>query len=281
MIEIRWVADAFPSLRDIEAIQGGGQKFIYRAAHPIDGDVVLKFFKPGTDTDTVQREIMAVQRVSSPRVPKIFETGSLSTPVGECAWLREQRIAGESLRSRLQRGPLNTQELLRLAHQMATTLRDAEQASIVHRDVKPDNIMLDHAGNFWLLDFGIARHLTMTSLTADTLIFGKFTPGYAPPEQTRNQKPLIDSRADMFALGVTLVEAATGVHPFWNGASDALVALTRAEKDPIPRQMWPVQKADLLADLLDAMTKKRRDQRCKDMQEVLNWLEDVISLETP
>ncbi|MFX8601132.1 serine/threonine protein kinase, partial [Acinetobacter baumannii] len=74
--------------------------------------------------------------------------------------------------------------------------------------------MIDLNGDFWLLDFGIARHLAMSSLTADFRTFGKFTPGYAPIEQWRNLKSEIDSRSDMFALGVTIIEASTGVNPF-------------------------------------------------------------------
>jgi len=280
LLDSAGVQAAFPELTNVVQIPGGAQKAVFSAMHQTDGEVVIKVFQPGTDAETVSREILAVQNINSARIPRIFETGTVPTPAGDCAWVREQRISGESLHSRLQRaGPLSKDEVLKLAHQLAATLRDAEAAKIVHRDIKPENIMVDSTGDFWLVDFGIARHLTMRSLTADARIFGKFTPGYAPPEQARNVKGQIDSRADMFAFALTLIEAATGVHPFWDGAKDAMEALTRSETQPIPRQLLPVKSAESLADLLDTMTKKRRDQRCRNMQEVLDWIEDIVTEE--
>jgi serine/threonine-protein kinase len=80
----------------------------------------------------------------------------------------------------------------------------AEAVSIVHRDVKPANIIVDPQGEFWLIDFGVARHLDLDSLTATAAPGGCGTIGYAPAEQCRNDKPDIDARADLFALGVTL-----------------------------------------------------------------------------
>jgi len=99
--------------------------------------------------------------------------------------------------------------VLKLGLQVMEALERAERSQIVHRDVKPENIMQDSAGGFWLLDFGIARHLDLSSLTASGLPYRKMTLGYAPPEQCRNFKREIDSRADLFALGVTMHECAT------------------------------------------------------------------------
>jgi serine/threonine protein kinase len=107
------------------------------------------------------------------------------------------------------------QSVLRLGLHVLEALERAETVQIVHRDVKPDNIMCDGEGNFWLLDFGIARHLELSSLTPTASPFGKMTLGYAPPEQCRNVKGDIDSRADLFALGVTLHECATGRNGFF------------------------------------------------------------------
>ena len=135
------------------------------------------------------------------------------------------------MRDVLTSGPLDPHSVLRLGLHILEALEKTEDAKIVHRDVKPDNIMIDEAGGFWLLDYGIARHLELTSLTATGLPFGKMTLGYAPPEQCRNVKTEIDSRADLFALGVTLHECATGKNGFFDPPPrDNLEILRRVER---------------------------------------------------
>ena len=176
-----WIARAFPDLSNINLLAQGGQKIVFSAIHPSDGDVVLKIIHPSQNLEGVRREILAVQRIGSARVPQILEVGQINTQMGPSVWIREQRIIGVSLRERLQQGPLTIGELLRLGVQTLEALAEAERVSIVHRDVKPENIMVDVNGNYWLLDFGISRHLAMSPLTPMTSPFGKFTLGYAPP----------------------------------------------------------------------------------------------------
>src|SRR5690606_10231964 len=103
-------------------------------------------------------------------------------------------------------------DVVRLSLHTLETLAAAETANVVHRDVKPGNIISCTDGSFWLIDFGIARHLNLHSLTDSNQLWGKGTPGYAPPEQMRNAKPSIDGRSDLFALGVTIYEAASGAN---------------------------------------------------------------------
>lgn len=175
-----WIARAFPDLSNINLLGQGGQKLVFSALHPSDGDVVLKIIHPSQNLEGVRREILAVQRIGSPRVPRILDVGQINTQIGLSVWIREQRIIGVSLRERLQQGTLVVDELLRLGVQTLDSLGAAERAHIVHRDVKPENIMVDVSGNYWLLDFGISRHLSMSPLTPLTQPFGKFTLGYAP-----------------------------------------------------------------------------------------------------
>ena len=157
---------------------------------------------------------------------------------------------------------------------MLDVLAHAERIRIVHRDIKPDNIVMDSNGDFWLLDFGIARHLDMSALTPDMSVFGKFTPGYAPAEQFRNLKDDIDGRADQFALGVTVYEMSTGTNPFIDGAADWLERCKRAEVEPLPRLSLPIKDPEGFANLVDTMTKKRRDQRCPTVAEALLWAQE-------
>lgn len=279
MLPLGWVTANFPDLSNVAAIGPGGQKYVYSCDHPTDGPVVLKILHAHVDQNTLDREILAVDQVQSPRVPRIFETGRVSTPVGDSFWIREERVDGQTLRQRLSAGPLSPAELLRLATQMLEALAAAETANIVHRDVKPENIIVDASGDFWLLDFGIARHLTMRSLTADARVFGKFTLGYAPIEQIRNIKGQIDGRADMFALGMTLVEASTGANPFVAGAATDQEVLNRTDLGVVPRVVVALRDASGFADLIEVMTKRRRDQRCPTVQDALSWINVICARE--
>jgi serine/threonine-protein kinase len=192
-IDLTWLQTSFPDLSAFRPLGEGGQKLVLAATHKLDGEVVLKIVHPRTDPEAVRREILAVQQIKSPRVPRILDQGTATTNFGPCVWLREERVSGETVRSMLANGPLPVGDILRLALHIMEALESSERAQIVHRDVKPDNIMRDASGGFWLLDFGIARHLDLLSLTATALPFGKMTLGYAPPEQCRNFKANIDS----------------------------------------------------------------------------------------
>ncbi len=193
--------------------------------------------------------------------------------LGQCVWLREVRIAGATLRERLSLGRLNPVDVLRLGLHMLEALAQAEEAAIVHRDVKPENIMRDMRGDYWLLDFGVARHLTLASLTATAAPLGKFTPGYAPPEQFKNYKSDIDARSDLFALGVTLYESAMGVNPFVG--SDMLTTLNNVEKRRLPPLTLAIAGSSELKDLVCAMTQKRRDHRPDGASEALAWMREI------
>lgn len=214
-VDPNWLRQHFPELNDLQPLAAGGYKQVIAARHPGDGEVVLKLIRPGVNPEEIRREILAVQRVRSPRVPRIFDDGIVSSQLGDVIWIREQRIPGQSVRQVLGAAPMSIPDLMRMGIQILEALADAEAVGIVHRDVKPDNIIRDTACNYWLLDFGIARHLELSSLTATAAPFGKLTLGYAPPEQCRNIKADIDGRADLFALGITLYECATGTHPFY------------------------------------------------------------------
>jgi eukaryotic-like serine/threonine-protein kinase len=277
---MNWVPAAFPQLQGITNLAQGGQKFVFAATHPSDGDVVLKIIQPTQPSETVRREILAVNTVQSPRVPRILEAGLVPTPMGQCIWIREQRILGVSLRERLRQGPLSAAEILKLTHNVLEALEQAEKVKIVHRDVKPDNIMVDGNGDYWLLDFGIARHLSMTPLTATASPWGKFTPGYAPVEQFRNFQKDINSQADLFALGITIYECATGKNPFVDGAANALEVLRRVENTALAPLSLPIKASDSFKDLLSSMTQKKRAHRPASIADALTWIQDIIKAET-
>jgi serine/threonine protein kinase len=279
-VDLTWLQAAFPALTEFHPLGQGGQKVVIAAKHATDGAVVLKIIHPKTDAETVRREILAVQQVQSPRVPRILEQGEVDTHLGRCVWLREQQILGETVRAMLQAGALPPQSVLRLGLHVMEALERAEAVQIVHRDVKPDNIMCDAIGNFWLLDFGIARHLELSSLTATASPFGKMTLGYAPPEQCRNVKGDIDSRSDLFALGVTLHECATGKNGFFDPPPrDQLEILRRVERFVLPPVTLPVAGAEEFREFLNALTQKNRIHRPRNVNEAMEWLREMCSRE--
>ena len=240
---------------------------------------MLKLMHPNSDIERTIRELVAVARVQSARVPAILDQGTIPTPVGDCFWFREQRIYGHTVREVLANGPFSTSGLLRLALHVSETLVAAEAVNIVHRDVKPDNVILDLAGNYWLIDFGLARHLGLESLTATVNVFGHVTWGYAPLEQCRNMKQEIDSRADLFALGVTLYECATGINPFRAGARSPLEVLQRVENGNLPRLRLSFPSASNFADLVASLTQRQRVHRPQNAREAYEWIKDICDRE--
>jgi serine/threonine-protein kinase len=276
MITVAWLAQQFPALSAFTPLADGGQKWVFTATHKDEGEVVLKLIKPSPDGgERVRREILAVQQVQSARVPRVMDAGLVQTPLGPLVWLREQRISGESVRQVVQRGPMAQEEVVRLGLHVLEALADADRARIVHRDVKPDNIMRGADGAFWLLDFGIARHLDLASLTATAALGGVGTLGYAPPEQFRNKKRDIDGRADLFALGVTMIECLTARHPFRDGARDPHEVVRRIEGAPVTVPPVPGATGQKLSDILRALTQRRLDCRPASVSETLTWMREV------
>ncbi|MDE3180836.1 MAG: serine/threonine protein kinase [Acidobacteriota bacterium] len=272
-----WLTAQFPDLTGIAALGGGGFKRVFSARHAKEGNVVLKLIHPQQSLETTRREILAVNQVQSQRVPKIIAVGQITTPLGNSVWFLEQRVMGATVREMLRAGPLSTQSLLKLALHILETLASAEAVRIVHRDVKPENLICDATDDFWLIDFGIARHLQLQSQTASGLPFGKMTMGYAPPEQCNNVKSEIDSRADLFALGVTMYECADGRHPFLHPPASFVEVLRRVESLPLVPLQFSFPAGREFWDLLDAMTKKRRDHRPRSAREAFEWMQEIFS----
>jgi serine/threonine protein kinase len=276
----KWLESTFPELSAFKPLGQGGQKTVYEVNHKVEGTMVLKIIHPRTDVQSVEREILAVKQVRSPRVPKILAHGTCASNLGDCIWFREQLIVGRPVRDVLASGPMDPHSVLRLGLHILEALEKTEDSKIVHRDVKPDNIMLDQAGDFWLLDYGIARHLELSSLTATGLPFGKMTLGYAPPEQCRNVKTEIDSRADLFALGVTLHECATGKNGFFDPPPrDQLEILRRVERFVLPPVALAIAEQKSFQDLLHSMTQKSRVHRPRNIESALTWLQEICAKE--
>jgi serine/threonine-protein kinase len=259
------------TLTNVSQIARGGQKVVYSATHPTYGSIVLKlFFKMDARS---QREIEISENSDFGCVPTIYETEHVIYEGADTLCIFEQRVDGEELRKRIVRGDYFTlKEAADFLEQGLTFIKQLEGKSIVHRDIKPENIIVSASGIVYFLDFGIARILGVPSLTKTEAIAGPHTAGYAAPEQFNNLKSDIDSRADLFSIGVVTYECLTGKNPFRDGATSHLDILQRTETiTPISFQIQGDTQQQFMG-LLSSLMGKFPSRRPKDAAQALNWL---------
>ena len=278
--DIKWLQNQFPDLSKFQPLAPTGQKEVFAADHHTEGAVVLKIFKPGSNVERIQREMEAPLKVKSPRVPKVADFGRMKSPTGDIIWLREKKIAGQSLKDLLKaKGRLDATATFKIALDVLEVLAAAEAADVVHRDIKPGNIIIAPDGSAWVIDFGLARHLDMESVTPSSHKLAPCTPGYAPVEQFTNQKRDVDGRADLFATGVTLFECLEGENPFTVGATGWKDILDRVTNNKLPR-VKSKEVSDDFADLIEAMTRTKAEHRPAKAAQAFQWIREIASKQT-
>jgi serine/threonine-protein kinase len=256
---------------NITQIARGGQKVVYSATHPIYGGVVVKlFFKIDSRSE---REIKIGTDFSFDCVPSVFETGQISYMGSNTIYLIEQRIDGEELRKRIMRSERFTlKEAINFLEQGLIFIKQLEAKKIIHRDIKPENIIISASGKVYFLDFGIARILGAPSLTKTDAIMGPNTPGYAAPEQFNNQKSIIDSRADLFSIGVVTYECLSGKNPFREAAASIFDILHNIETvTPVSFRIAGDTQHQFMG-LLSSLMGKYPSRRPNYATQALNWL---------
>ncbi|SEU37197.1 serine/threonine-protein kinase [Nonomuraea wenchangensis] len=183
----------------------------------------------------------AVRLRSHENILAIYDVVSDGLP-----WIVMELIDGSSLAEHLdEHGPLPVEQATRVAGALLAALGAAHRAGIVHRDVKPANVMLSTDGRVLLTDFGIALHTTDTTLTTTGMLIG--SPEYMAPERLRGTDEL--PAGDLFSLGATLYQAVEGVSPFRRDTQPAALTAVLLEEPPPPRRAGPL--APLITRLLD------------------------------
>lgn len=260
------------SYSNVFLIARGGQKIVFSACHAQYGDVVIKlYFRP--DDPRSQREINIGLHAKLPAIPLIYETGHIIYENSDTVYIIEEKIHGEELRKKLARGErFSLKQAVDFLEQSLNFIASIETIGIVHRDIKPENIIISDDGKVFFLDFGIARVLNMPSLTKTEAIMGPHTPGYAAPEQFNNIKKEIDSRADIFSIGVVTYECITGQNPFREGTSNALEVLQKTETITPAIYSIPGDTQKQFMALLSSMMSKYPSRRPKNAEQALRWL---------
>ena len=261
-----------------ERLGTGGMGVVFRARDRRLGRLVaLKFLPPRLSGDahakkrflTEARAAAALQHANVCTVHEIGETAE------EELYIAMAFVEGESLRDLIERGPLPLEQALDIARQMARGLECAHQHGIVHRDVKPANVMVGTDGVVRLVDFGVAK------LADSTLTNPGFTPGtaaYMAPEQVRGED--VDHRADLWALGAVVYEMLTGQRAF-PGETDAVVLHAIIELTPAAvRASRPEIRAALEAVVSRALAKPReqRFQSAREFHDALRLANDGETL---
>ena len=256
----------------IELMARGGQKIVFDGVHNSYGETVIKLYFQLNDPRSL-REIQIERDLNLSMVPKIYETGTIEYEGTETLYIIEQKVKGTELRKVLESGKrFSLEEAVTFLEQGLEFIACIENKGIVHRDIKPENIIRADDGRISFLDFGIARILGADSLTRTGAMMGPHTPGYAAPEQFNNLKKEIDSRADIFSLGVVTYECITGKNPFREGSINALEVLQKTETiTPVQYSSKGDTQSQFMA-LLGAMMGKYPSRRPRTAKQAIDWL---------
>ncbi|MBG9944959.1 Stk1 family PASTA domain-containing Ser/Thr kinase [Brevibacillus formosus] len=235
-------------------VGGGGMAIVYKAKDLIlNRPVAVKVLRSqfGTDEDFVnrfRREAQAVASLSHPNVVGVYDVGQ----DGDTHYMVMEYIEGYTLKEVIiQRGALPVEEAVRIAEQICDALDHAHQNQIIHRDIKPHNIMIGKNGRVKVTDFGIARAVTSATITHTNAMLGSVH--YFSPEQARGG--ITGEKSDIYSLGIVLYEMVTGELPF-SGDSPISVALKHLQEPlPEPRQVNPAIPQSVENVILKALVK--------------------------
>lgn len=266
----------------IELIGKGGMGEVFLARDSVlDRKVALKFLPDELESDPRTRERFVREAKSAaaldhPFICKIYETGEHRGKT----FIAMEYIEGKTLKDRMEQEPVALRDAIRITLEIAEALENAHKAGIVHRDVKPANIMISSQGHTKVMDFGLAKRilpgagpegltktLTQASITERGSIAG--TVAYMSPEQARGDT--IDTRSDIFSLGIILYELISGKHPF--SKPSPIETLTSILRDQIPApHIKPKSINPVLNPILRKALAKNLDERYANISEFVSDL---------
>jgi serine/threonine protein kinase len=257
----------------LEEIGAGATGVVYKA---LDGEVgemlAIKILKPeycahADGLERFRREILLSRDIGHPNVARIYH-------LGDCEgrkYLAMKLIEGMTLARLMQQGgPLPLSRAIAIARKLAGALEAAHTQHVIHRDVKPQNVLIDRQGEPYLTDFGLARLMSAPGMTHAGVFLG--TPDYASPEQA-DLRP-VDERSDIYALGVVLYEMVAGRRPFVSATIPEVLQMHRSSPPPDPRGLRPEVPA-LLAGLILRCLEKDPARRFASARALRLALEEI------
>src|SRR5918997_339382 len=260
-----------------EKVGSGGMSSVYRAFDPtLERRVAIKMMHRDISSDPDQlerfrREARAVARLNHPHVVTVIDAGEDDG----APYIVFEYVEGETLKERIRRlGRLPVAEAVAYAIDIGRALESAHAHRLVHRDVKPQNVLIDPDGRAKVTDFGIARSLEAQGLTATGRVLG--TTDYVSPEQALGHE--VTGQSDVYSLGVVIYEMLTGEVPF---RADTQVAVAMKHvRDPLPdvQRRRPEISASLAA-VVERATAKETQNRYATVDEMVHDLEEVLAIE--
>ncbi len=275
----------------LDAVIGrGGMSTVYRAFDTVlERPVAIKLMhrEIAADSDQLERfrrEARAVAQLNHPNVVSVIDAGEEPVPEEELPiehgaagtpYIVLEYVDGETLKSVIRRGgPLEVPQALAYAIEIARALGAAHERRIVHRDVKPQNVLIDPEGGAKITDFGIARSLSEEGLTMAGRVLG--TTDYVSPEQALGQP--VTPQSDLYSLGVVLYEMLTGDVPF-HGETPVAVAMKHVREELPDVQARRPQISAATASVVDRAVAKDLELRYADAAAMATDLEEVLAIE--
>ncbi len=257
----------------IEELGKGGMGNVYKSFDTeINEKVAIKLLNPevAADKETIERfknELRLARKISHRNVCRMYD---LAQEAG-AYYITMEYVSGEDLKSFITRsGQLTVGKAVSIAKQVCEGLVEAHRLGVVHRDLKPQNVMIDKEGNARIMDFGIARSLKAKGLTGSRVMIG--TPEYMSPEQVELKD--VDQRSDIYSIGIILYEMVTGRVPF-EGETPLSVAMKHKSEAPRdPRELNSQIPEDLSRVILRCL-EKEKDKRYQSAGELRSELEKI------
>jgi hypothetical protein len=260
-----------------EKVGSGGMSSVYRAFDPtLERSVAIKLMHRDISDDPDQlerfrREARAVARLNHPHVVTVIDAGEDDG----APYIVFEYVEGETLKERIRRlGRLPVSEAVAYAIEIGRALESAHANKLVHRDVKPQNVLIDRDGRAKVTDFGIARSMEAHGLTATGRVLG--TTDYVSPEQALGHE--VAEQSDIYSLGIVLYEMLTSEVPF---KADTQVAVAMKHvREPLPDvQRRRPEISSALAAVVERATAKETDNRYASVEELVHALEEVLAIE--
>jgi len=243
----------------IEELGQGGMGRVYKVLDTrINEKIALKLIKPeiASDKKTIERfsnELKYARKIAHRNVCKMYDLGEDK----DSHFITMEYVSGGDLKSFSKRsGQLTIGKAIAITKQICEGLSEAHKLDLVHRDLKPNNIMIDKDGNVRIMDFGIARSLKTKSMTGQGVMIG--TPEYMSPEQVEGKE--VDQRSDIYSLGIILYEMVTGELPFSGDSAFSIGIKQKSESPPDPKQFNPRITEDLNRIILKCLAKDKEQR---------------------